>query len=142
MTKGLSRRDFLKNAVVGTLGLSSTGLLTACGTQAETNANSQENNEQPIANKISWKTPPEPITEFVDTLNTEVLVIGAGNAGMFAACAAAEKGAKVLVLERNAMIGMGRKWIGGVGSRLQKQAGINIDKFEMIEELARYASTG
>jgi len=138
----LSRRDFLKGAVVGTLGLSSAGLLTACGSQqTETTANNQQNNEQNGgALKTSWKTPPEPITEFVDTLDTEVLVVGAGNAGMFAACAAAEKGAKVLVIERNAMIGTGRKWIGGIGTRLQKEAGVHIDKYELMQELARYAS--
>ena len=42
------------------------------------------------------KIPTEPIhdSEIKDTFDTEVLVVGAGNAGLFAAIAAAEKGAK------------------------------------------------
>ncbi|BAE84687.1 fumarate reductase [Desulfitobacterium hafniense] len=138
--KGLSRRDFLKGTVAGTVGISAVGLLGACATQ-ETGGNAEQKTEQ--TEKViqtSWKTPPQAITDFVDTINTEVLVVGAGNAGMFAACAAAEKGAKVTVIERNAMIGMGREWIGGVGTRLQKEAGVNVNKFEIIEELSRYAS--
>ena len=42
----------------------------------------------------------------------DVIVIGAGAAGLAAACTAAENGAKVLVLEKNKEIG-GNTWIGG-----------------------------
>ncbi|TWH60152.1 Succinate dehydrogenase/fumarate reductase, flavoprotein subunit [Desulfitobacterium sp. LBE] len=139
--KGLSRRDFLKGTVAGTVGISTVGLLSACATQ-ETSGKGEQKIQEPAeeAGKVSWKTPPQAITEFVSTINTEVLVVGAGNAGLFAACAAAEKGAKVTVIERNAMVGVGREWIGAIGSRLQKEAGVNINKFEVIEELSRYAS--
>ena len=37
--------------------------------------------------------------------NFDVIVIGGGAAGMFAACIAAEQGAKVLLLERNDRLG-------------------------------------
>jgi len=138
--KGLSRRDFLKGTLAGTLGISTIGVLGGCSpSETDSSKTDTPNNTQEF-NKASWRTPPEPITEFVKNITTDVLVVGAGNAGLFAACAAAEKGAKVLVIERNAMVGIGREWIGAIGTRLQKEAGININKFEVIHELASYAS--
>ena len=41
-----------------------------------------------------------------ETDTRRVAVIGAGAAGMMAACAAAEQGAKVILIERNSMLGM------------------------------------
>lgn len=46
------------------------------------------------------------ISEQATYLDTEVLVIGAGGAGMYAALAAADRGARVLLVDRN-MIGRG-----------------------------------
>lgn len=82
----------------------------------------------------------ELINSFHNIIDTDILVIGAGNGGLFAACTAAEKGAKVIVLERNEVIGTGRQWIGALDSTLQKQSGIKINKFEVIEEACKYAS--
>lgn len=128
---GITRRDFLKGAAAGAVGITTMGILSSCTTQDNVGKDDISS---------SWRTPPKSITDFIKTVDTDVLVIGAGNAGLFAACAAAEKGAKVTVLERNAMVGMGREWIGALDSRLQKKAGVSIDKFEVIEELSRYAS--
>ncbi|NLJ57913.1 MAG: FAD-dependent oxidoreductase [Tissierellia bacterium] len=140
---GLSRRDFIKGAAASAVGISSIGFLASCaaGTStADTSSNGNDlSNSEP--EKIeSWDIPPEPITDFKKTLDTEVLIVGAGNGGLFAACSAAENGAKVTVIERNAMIGTGRGWIGAIGSNLQKEAGIELDKFEIIEEACKYAS--
>lgn len=77
---------------------------------------------------------------FHNTIDTEILIIGAGNGGLFAACTAAEKGAKVIVLERNEKIATGRHWIAAVDSNLHTQSGIKLNKFEIIEEACKYAS--
>lgn len=90
--------------------------------------------------EASWKNKPESIEKFQNTMDTDVLVIGAGNGGLFAACSAAEKGAKVIVLERNDKIGTGRQWIGALNSTVQKQSGIELNKFEVIEKACKYAS--
>lgn len=47
----------------------------------------------------------DPATLPVETLKADVVVVGAGGTGMAAAAAAAEKGVKVLVLEKLPMIG-------------------------------------
>lgn len=131
----ISRKDFLKGAAVGAVGLGAASVLGSCASTPKAATSTGD-----AAPAKSWKTPPRPITKFDKTVETDVLVVGAGNAGLFAACAAAEKGARVVVLERNAMLGTGREWIGGLGSRLQKSHGVKIDRNEIVEEVCRYAS--
>lgn len=70
----------------------------------------------------------------------DVIVVGASNAGAFAAAAAAEKGAKVLVIDKmHSSVNLFRHWLGGVGSKAQTKAGINIDKAKLIEFLSAFA---
>ncbi|WEV70479.1 FAD-dependent oxidoreductase [Lactobacillus sp. ESL0785] len=72
-------------------------------------------------------------------INTEVLVVGAGNAGMMAAAAAAEKGAKVTVIEKEDSINLLRVGLAGVGTNAQKRANMTINKYDLVEYLAAFA---
>ncbi len=60
--------------------------------------------------------------------NPDVIVIGAGNAGVNAAIAAAEAGAKVYLIEKNDDIGGSIRFAGGTssagGTQMQKDAGV------------------
>ena len=81
--------------------------------------------------------------ELVETVDTEVLVIGAGTAGLFAACAAVEEGAKTLLIEKmdEAFGGSGiRDTLAAIGSREQLEDGDNPDKFDVITELYRQSN--
>lgn len=73
------------------------------------------------------------------TINTEVLVIGAGNAGMMAAASAAEENAKVTIIEKEDSINLLRVGLAGVGTNAQKRAGMNINKYDLVEYLAAFA---
>lgn len=78
--------------------------------------------------------------EIVETVDTEILVCGAGTSGLFAACAAAEEGARVVCLEKGAIGGGVRDNLGSLNSRLQKEAGCVIDENEICNDLTRYAN--
>ncbi|QMU07285.1 FAD-dependent oxidoreductase [Levilactobacillus suantsaii] len=70
----------------------------------------------------------------------DVIVVGAANAGGFAAGAAAEKGAKVLVIDKKSSSDhLYRNTIASVDSAAQKRAGVHIDKRELVEFLSAFA---
>lgn len=84
--------------------------------------------------------PEIPEEKIVETLETDVLVCGAGTSGLFAACAAAEGGARVVCLEKGSVGGGVRDNLGAVNSRLQQEAGCQIDENEICNDLTRYAN--
>ncbi|MCR5088044.1 MAG: FAD-dependent oxidoreductase [Oscillospiraceae bacterium] len=81
--------------------------------------------------------------EVVETYDTEVLVIGAGTAGVFAACAAVEEGASAILIEKmdeeNGGSGI-RDTLAAIGSREQLEDGDNPDKFAVITEMYRQSN--
>lgn len=70
------------------------------------------------------------------TLDTQVVVVGAGGAGLAAALTAAQNGAEVLVLEKMAMVGGASSMAGGgtnaTGSQWQREVGIENDSAETV----------
>lgn len=78
-------------------------------------------------------------SEIVETLDTEVLVVGGGTGGLFAACSAGENGAKTLVIDKLTSGGV-RDDLGTIDSRYQKEWGTKIDKFDYITEMTKTAA--
>ena len=90
-----------------------------------------------------WLGEEPEVSDVVATINTEVLVIGAGTAGVFAACAAVEEGAKTILIEKfdEAYGGAGiRDTLAAIGSREQIESGKNPDKFDVITEMYRQSN--
>lgn len=83
--------------------------------------------------------PQEAITE---TINTEILICGAGNAGMAAAIVAGKQGAKTLVIEKNKRVGFIKPYMGAIDTKAQKAVGekAKIDKEEIVDELLNYGT--
>lgn len=74
-------------------------------------------------------------------LNTDVLVAGSGGTGLAAAYAAAEKGNKVIVIEKLPQIGGNTRISSGffaINSKEQQQAGLHLSKKVAIERLTNY----
>lgn len=137
--KGISRREFLKGTAAGALGVAALGLLGGC---AQESAKECPPCEAPENAGTDWlgQEPQIADSEIKETLSTEVLIVGAGTGGMFAACSAAENGAKVLVVEKYATGGGIRDDLGALNSRYQKEWGTKIDKFDYITEMTHIAN--
>ncbi|NLV50710.1 MAG: FAD-dependent oxidoreductase [Clostridiales bacterium] len=69
--------------------------------------------------------------------DADVVVIGAGIAGISAARAAAEEGASVIVIEQSPRITVRGMVFGCVDSRVHKAAGCRIDKMELLNLIMR-----
>jgi len=91
--------------------------------------------------KYSFETPPAPVpsSRIKQKLTAEVLVVGAGVAGLSAALSAAEAGATVILIEKMSTFQARGSDNAFIGSRFQKKLGIEIDKDEVILELMKYA---
>jgi len=95
MPAGLSRADFLKGVGAAGAVIGGTALLAGCAKEAE------ESEVFPVGvNKWDY--------------DVDVVVAGAGNGGLTAACSAAQNGAKVLLLEISAKTGGGTVYSGGL----------------------------
>lgn len=76
-----------------------------------------------------------------EVLDTEVLVVGAGTAGYFAAGTAAEEGAKTILIDCSEMgFGIRGSALGAVNSKLQLANGAVINKAEIVNDVVRYAN--
>lgn len=116
MSTEINRRKFLKGAFAATASLAATTVLTGC-TSAQTSSQTESASETQtsssgqyleydIPGKLSMSefsessAVAEPITEFDSEESYDIVVIGAGAAGMPAAIAAYEGGASVCVLQK------------------------------------------
>ncbi|MFR8044695.1 MAG: FAD-dependent oxidoreductase [Eggerthella lenta] len=71
---------------------------------------------------------PDPITDITSTVDTDILVIGAGLAGCACAAAAAEKGGKVTVVEKTSSWNGRGGGFGAINSHYMDELGIEVDK--------------
>jgi len=87
-----------------------------------------------VSGTHSWEVVPEPIaeSEIVETIDTEVLIIGGGYSGVCCAASCAEQGLKVTLVEKDDMLnGHGVGGTGVLWSRALKpyeEQGYTIDK--------------
>ena len=80
-------------------------------------------------------------TAITETVDTDILIVGAGNGGMFAAAYAAANGLNFRVIEQNANVQDTRHWYGAIDSAAAKEAGEKpADRAKLLSEISRYAS--
>lgn len=144
--KQISRRAFLKGTAAGALGIAAAGLLSGCANENEQTAVPTPGlDDQPQSTSSDWLGSAPVIDEkqIVATYDCDVVVIGAGTAGLFAACAAAEEGADTILVEKfgEEYGGSGiRDTLAAVNSRQQIENNDNPDPLDVMTEMFRQSN--
>ena len=136
--KNFTRRAFLSGAAV--FGAATALTATGCGNAPKKRSEDSATSDAKADTDWLGEAPNISDSQCEETVDCEVLVIGAGCAGYFAAASAAESGAKVLLIEKgSAGSSIRSSALGAVDSRLQKEQGTVIDKMQMLTDMDRYA---
>ncbi len=92
------------------------------------------------ANDWLGKEPDIDEDAITETVDTDILIVGAGNGGMFAAAYAAANGLKFRIIEQNSVVQDTRHWVGAVDGFGAQEQGIQMDRAKLLSEISRYAS--
>ncbi len=97
----------------------------------------------PTGDENDWlgKEPDIDEAAITETVDTDIVIVGAGNGGMFAAAYAAANGLNFRIIEQNAAVQDTRHWYGAIDSAAAKEAGEKpFDRAKLLSEISRYAS--
>ena len=96
----------------------------------------------PTGDETDWlgKEPDIDEAAITETVDTDILIVGAGNGGMFAAAYAAANGLNFRVIEQNGNVQDTRHWVGAVDGFGAQAQGIKTDRAKLLSEISRYAS--
>lgn len=131
----MDRRSFLTGAAAAGA-LAAVGGLVGCGTPQ-----SAESTAEATTVSSTWDAQPTSVASQVATTEDhEIVIVGAGNAGVVCALTAAELGGEVLVIEQSSAATQWAGDIDALDSQIQKDLGIEIDKEYVVHDLIRYAS--
>ncbi len=139
--KGISRRKFIQGSAIGAVGIAAAGYLGGCAPQESTPTDSGSSDTASGTKKWSWETTPDPIpaSEIKKTVDTEVLVIGAGLAGTVAVLSANEAGAKTILIDKNETFAARGGHITAFNSQLQQRMNIKVDYRQVIRRWVYWA---
>lgn len=86
----------------------------------------------------------EPVVDesmITETVDTDILIVGAGNGGMCAAAYAASNELNFRIIEQNSVVQDTRHWYGAIDTSAAKAAGAQpMNKKKLLSEISRYAS--
>lgn len=135
---GISRRAFFKGSALAAVGIATGGLLAGCSKKAS--APEAEKAAAVGDVKAKFEIPPAPISDkdIKETVSTDIVVVGAGFAGLSAAVSAGQAGAKVVLLEKNPNPGFRGYDYAAINSKVQKSVGNELDPVKITRELMRY----
>jgi len=122
----MNRRNFVKGTSSG-LGAVALGSCLGAG----------QSPQHP--DKFAFETPPPPIPagDIESTISSDVVVVGAGIAGLMAAFAAVEAGASVTLIEKISTFSARGGDITALNSRLHERLNIRIDEDKVLHDLMK-----
>ena len=119
----LTRRGLFKLGGLATAVAAGTALAGCAPQQGTPVASTGEGSAAAADGTPSFLVAPAPITEFDETRDYEVVVVGAGVSGMAAALSAAETGAKIACVQREATPSSQGNMAAGVDLNQTSEAG-------------------
>lgn len=130
-TTGISRRKFL--------GLSSAAAVAGTALGCAPTLSLADGVPTPTTDWLG-EAPQIDESQIVSTEETELLIVGAGNAGMVCAASCCDLGVDFILCEKTSVVGSARGFIGAVNTHYTKDAGIEVDELKLLNEMSRYAS--
>ncbi len=137
LKKGISRRNLLKGATLSAAGVAALGMF-GCSPAGGSSSSSSKSDAAAGEKKHTWEVAPEAITDIAETVETEVLVIGAGYSGTCCALSAAQNGVKTTSLRKTACLTATALAVPALSPRALDDLGLNFDK---SLEMERWVST-
>lgn len=144
----ISRRSFLQGTGIGVASFAALGLLGGCAPGAQGESAPAGTDQQPQAGSTdaagelvkTWtvENAPAPIADadIVETVDADVVIVGAGTAGITAALTAVQEGASVAILQNEAVF-ISHGWsTGAINSKYQASIGV---EYDVAEVQAHYA---
>jgi succinate dehydrogenase/fumarate reductase flavoprotein subunit len=126
----------MKGAVLAT----GAGILAGCAPKVAETAAPEKAPLVTGATATDWLGTEPEIHDVAETVESDVIVIGAGTWRQYVAASVLEKGLKVIVLEKNTTVSTLRNDWGSIGSKWQKAEGVEIDKAAAIHTHAFYSA--
>ncbi len=118
----ITRRSFIGLGGIAGLGLATAGL-AGCAANGEAKESSGEA-------ASSWRTPEEPIADFAETVEADIVVVGTGAAGCIALTTALDAGASVIALQKESVSIAHGLYNGGIDSIIQRAGNLEVDLSE------------
>lgn len=139
--KGLSRRSFI-GGVAGIGALAAAGLAGCSPKDNDTTANAAGTAESTDTASTDWlgSAPEVSESDIATTRDCDILIVGAGMAGITAAATAADLGLDFIVADKGAEPAAPHFDVGAVNSKFTAAINEEIDEGRLLNELNRYAS--
>lgn len=134
-----TRRNFLGLGALAAAGAAAAGMV-GCAPAAPS---AQEAQGESVSNAgDAWLGAEPEIAEsdIADVKETDLLIVGAGAAGMVAAATAADAKMDFMLCEQGTQIVETREYVGGVNTKYHKMNNVEVDEGRLLNELTRYAS--
>lgn len=133
----ISRRSFIAGgAIAGSL-IAGAALGGCAPTSDKKSSNEGASATAKSDTRWSFETSPDPIKEedIVETIDVDIVIAGAGQAGMLAALTAAESGAKTIVLQKGSTVQTTGRGAAFCNTQMHKDAGAYFDPATYMSQL-------
>lgn len=148
MNNEVSRRGFISGAALLGATVAATGIAGCAGNQSSSATGSTASTDSAAeatataATAADWLGSAPEIAESDISVagDADIVVVGGGTGGLFAAASAVEEGATVIVLEKGESYGSVKDDLGAVNTRLQQEDGTVIDRAEARLDAYRYSN--